>query len=405
MIHGLRPGFLSEPPGSDTTSTPRASSTAPANPPSKQTYEQTEILRRLDEIFKITSVPHRHETIKHEIAAALQAKDEQNKQLLERIAFLENKLDTRLDAISQQLNTITAPPSAPSCAPNTTILPRQHTHAKPYGNVPKPPKTQEKLFSITLKQPTKQEPVLSGLEYPQLLALAQESVNKIHPSITIRSALKLRSNDIRILCNSEKDHKLLMSDKSWITALHAQLRLATPEYSVIAHSIPSTYNPTDQSFIDMLTKRNNLSSSAIKSCLWAKTPTKSHGSVIIRCTTPFAAQKLITNQLATDFSPLLRVEKCHRKLRQCTNCFGFHHLAYSCRSASARCKTCSEKHHSSTCKHDGPPTCINCKGDHPADSFDCPTRVKRQQEIERQDQFQFFSSPMACSEFPPLSSQ
>ncbi|KAL1741294.1 hypothetical protein HDZ31DRAFT_45748, partial [Schizophyllum fasciatum] len=74
------------------------------------------------------------------------------------------------------------------------------------------------------------------------------------------------------------------------------------------------------------------------------------------------------------------------RLRQCTTCWKLGHFSCNsprCRICAgthrtedhrARCKGCRGALADKPCEH--PPRCINCKGEHMADSPDCPERHK-----------------------------
>lgn len=80
-------------------------------------------------------------------------------------------------------------------------------------------------------------------------------------------------------------------------------------------------------------------------------------------------------------------------LIQCTKCWGFEHTANSCQRA-VRCRMCGDNHpsseHKKKCRQAGcegtnngicthPKRCINCTGEHVANSGNCPARLRYNQ--------------------------
>ena len=66
---------------------------------------------------------------------------------------------------------------------------------------------------------------------------------------------------------------------------------------------------------------------------------------------------------------------------RCYKCQKFGHLSGFCKSRDTICATCGEKEHDEAdCLN--PPCCVNCKGEHPSNSRDCPT-WKAEKEIQK----------------------
>ncbi|GFX36740.1 uncharacterized protein TNCV_1543441 [Trichonephila clavipes] len=66
------------------------------------------------------------------------------------------------------------------------------------------------------------------------------------------------------------------------------------------------------------------------------------------------------------------------KLRQCSKCFSYTHLSRFC-SSPIRCINCGE-FHAEQCINSS--NCINCKGDYPANSPNCPNFIKEKKILE-----------------------
>ncbi|GFX54679.1 uncharacterized protein TNCV_3632361 [Trichonephila clavipes] len=73
-----------------------------------------------------------------------------------------------------------------------------------------------------------------------------------------------------------------------------------------------------------------------------------------------------------------RIQNFIDKPRQCTTCFSFLHSARFCQK-TAICINCGVSH-SGQCSSNS--RCINCKGDHPANSLNCPEYIKEKKILE-----------------------
>ena len=81
-----------------------------------------------------------------------------------------------------------------------------------------------------------------------------------------------------------------------------------------------------------------------------------------------------------DFQPTEFVQKGIRIIR-CYNCQKFGLLSANCHSKTT-CKHCCEEHTFEECsKTENDSICANCKGNHDADSIDCPKYRKQQQNV------------------------
>ncbi|KAJ7720159.1 hypothetical protein B0H16DRAFT_1738941 [Mycena metata] len=71
----------------------------------------------------------------------------------------------------------------------------------------------------------------------------------------------------------------------------------------------------------------------------------------------------------------------HLRICQCWNCHKYRHMRSRCTS-TLTCAGCGKEAHGPVCKEK--PVCINCKRDHRADSFMCPTRKSIAANLQQQ---------------------
>lgn len=83
-----------------------------------------------------------------------------------------------------------------------------------------------------------------------------------------------------------------------------------------------------------------------------------------------------------------RFDRARKRLTQCHNCQCYGHAASNCGMAR-RCIKCLDQHEPGKCarqskEDDGTPKCVNCKGDHAANSRYCQFYINYSQMVQRQ---------------------
>lgn len=83
-----------------------------------------------------------------------------------------------------------------------------------------------------------------------------------------------------------------------------------------------------------------------------------------------------------------RFNRSRKRLTQCRNCQMFGHSASNC-GHNYRCVKCTDDHNPGDCKRksredSGSPKCVNCGGDHTANSRVCSCFITYQKKVERQ---------------------
>jgi hypothetical protein len=110
-----------------------------------------------------------------------------------------------------------------------------------------------------------------------------------------------------------------------------------------------------------------------------------------------------------------KFQKSAKKVTQCHNCQRFGHSASNC-GHSYRCVKCINNHLPGQCSRktrEGSAKCVNCDGDHPANSHTCPSYIEYIDRIEKLRKPKtikprYFTSTQAPwsnynSNFPPLT--
>lgn len=83
-----------------------------------------------------------------------------------------------------------------------------------------------------------------------------------------------------------------------------------------------------------------------------------------------------------------RFDRSRKRLTQCHNCQGYGHASSNCGKKS-RCVKCLSDHPPGEClrktkEQEGTPMCVNCKGEHAANSSICPTYISYSGMVQRQ---------------------
>lgn len=82
-----------------------------------------------------------------------------------------------------------------------------------------------------------------------------------------------------------------------------------------------------------------------------------------------------------------RFDRSHKRISQCHNCQRFGHTASQC-GHHRRCVKCLEEHEPQQCsrtskEQEGSPKCVNCQGDHPANSPTCQHYISYRAKINK----------------------
>ena len=154
------------------------------------------------------------------------------------------------------------------------------------------------------------------------------------------------------------------------------------EYSLVAPSIPLTFEPDNAAHLREIEEVNNLPSCAIRKARWIKPtsrrrPGQTHAFAILSVASVDAANKLIKDGVVI-CGGLIRPSKQKQEPVQCMKCRRWGHFAAHCLEVDDTCGTCGANHRTNNCENKEKHHCVSC-GDNTHASWDraCPEFNRR----------------------------
>ena len=200
----------------------------------------------------------------------------------------------------------------------------------------------------------------------------------VSASITKKGAvlLTLDSKETAVWIR-EPENEVVFAD-SFAKGAHIRDR----EYSLVAPSIPLTFEPDNASHLREIEEVNNLPSRVIRRARWIKPasrrrPGQSHAFAILTVASVDIANKLIKDGVVI-CGGLIRPTKQKQEPAQCMKCRQWGHFAAHCPDADDTCGTCGGNHRTNSCDNKEKLHCVSC-GDNTHASWDraCPEFARR----------------------------
>jgi hypothetical protein len=212
-----------------------------------------------------------------------------------------------------------------------------------------------------------------------------ESQMKENPPI-LHGIQKLKSQDIRILCKTQREAQQLRKLK-W-DKIYNGLKVHQPKYGIVIHGIPTTsINPNelqDPELAKQIQHQNKDDGLQIMGMKTLKRKLKDqprHFSLVMFVSSPDTADRYIKHGIyiqqqrfpAEKYTPQFQLIQCYK-------CQQFGHHATRCRSPHEVCAKCSENHPTSQCQSKTY-KCAICKEEHPTWHEDCPNKTNIRQNL------------------------
>ena len=175
----------------------------------------------------------------------------------------------------------------------------------------------------------------------------------------------------------EPENEMTFAD-SFVKGAHIRDRV----FSLIAPSIPLTFEPDNATHLREIEEANNLPSRVIRKARWIKPigrrrPGQTHAYAIMSLSSVVTANKIIKDGVVI-CGKVVRPTKQKQEPAQCMKCRRWGHFAAYCLDADDTCGTCGGKHRTSACENKEKLHCVSC-GDNSHASWDraCPEFTKR----------------------------
>ena len=219
------------------------------------------------------------------------------------------------------------------------------------------------------------------------IKLQQNVENQVKDNpLNIKGIEKLRSNDIRIHCNTEHEAEQLRRVK-WDEA-YSGLTVHQPKYGITMTGISKTQiNPDELRNSEIIrqledqNKENKIKIVGMKTLRRKHKDNAQYYSIVIFLSTSEAADRCIKHGFYINYQRLYPERyNPQYQLIQCYKCQKFGHHATACKSLHETCAKCSEHHSTAHC-HSETHKCTNCKGEHPAWKNECPHKMSAIQKL------------------------
>ena len=196
----------------------------------------------------------------------------------------------------------------------------------------------------------------------------------------IHGIAKLKSQDIRIHCNTEEEVKQLR-ELNWNEAYDG-LTVHRPKYGLMIPGISidmidpnDVKNPELARQLENQNKGSGIQITGMKLLRRKRKNNARYYSLVVFLTSPEAADRCMKHGFYINhqrFHPEKYAPQF--QLIQCYKCQKYGHHATSCKSLHEICAKCGEHHPTPQC-HSETHKCAGCKGEHPAWHHDCPNRI------------------------------
>ena len=240
---------------------------------------------------------------------------------------------------------------------------------------------------------------LGDLTHEQLVKKANVALETLAGSrdlpkgMTFLGVNLLTRGDIVFDLNSKGAADWLKRDeirKKYMEGFGALTEIIDREHLVVIENVPVNFEPGTDTF-GQVEQTNGLEKGSILLGRWFKRkedrhPTQRTAYMKVVFKSAEAANKAIRDRILIS-GRSCAVRKLLPEPRRCFNCQKLEggHMAQQCPSDHATCATCAQPHSTQQCCNSGDPAkrhCSNCnKGDHSADSKDCPTFEQKRKEI------------------------
>jgi Zinc knuckle len=244
-------------------------------------------------------------------------------------------------------------------------------------------------FEVTL---TTQEPdtkeQLAQLSHTEITTKLQQTIESQMKDncLTIHGIQKLKSKDIRLHCNTEKEAEQLRK-LEW-DKFYNGLKVHQPKFGIVINGVPTTsmksnelQNPELTKELELQNKGSGLQIVGMKTLRRKPKDNAQHFSLVMFVTSADTANECIKHGIyihqqrfpAEKYDPNLQLIQCYK-------CQQLGHHASKCRSLHEVCGKCSEHHPTSQC-HSETHKCAVCKEGHPAFHEDCPHKISARQKL------------------------
>ncbi|KAI1005374.1 hypothetical protein K3495_g2840 [Podosphaera aphanis] len=187
----------------------------------------------------------------------------------------------------------------------------------------------------------------------------------------------MTNGQVKVFFTGEETRQMMEKHKDWAQKLSPTAQIAIPNYQVLVHDMPLTFDPEQ---LKELRNANLLyiQGITIRKAAWlkkTKQPGKKASSLIVWFDRAEQADIAISKGIMWKFE--LKATEIFRsgfRLMQCFNCQKYGHIAKVC-TANSKCGNCAGEHNTRVCPGKQDVRCSNCARKHKAWDQICPVRI------------------------------
>lgn len=198
---------------------------------------------------------------------------------------------------------------------------------------------------------------------------------------TANSARCLNNGGILLEMDTEEASQWLNSAKNCLTflaSLAPEARIKARTFPIVIQFVPLHFGPDRSEEMRHVEETNKMSPGSIMSTHWLKPtqcrdPKQTCAHTLITFHSTEVANRVLMEGIII-CQEQVYAQRCKKEPIRCLRCHGWNHLTYTCPQKYDTCRTCGDRHKTSTCSNKTKHHCVSCNtNDHASLDRDCPT--------------------------------
>jgi hypothetical protein len=342
----------------------------------------------LDALLPITN------NIQEKFNTHLQAITDSNKSYLElneKLQQTQERLEDSAQKATTPIRTYSQAAATPPTQPPPPFPPATPNVA--YSQLQVKNREEIKKRQVLIDFDNDENPSLEVLNEETLTRKAKDALNATWVAATdpkperpvLRTITLLKNGGLLLELDSTDSADWLRTPRvreSFLVGLGSGANIKDRTYQVIVQFVPIQFDPEDQEHLRQYELYNGIEANSVLKAEWIK-PIKARTSIQRVATMRVyhrdaeSANKILSEG-ASVFNKSTVPRKPKKEPIRCLFCSRFGHERRDCAFESPRCGRCTDTHETNTCTASPAQfKCVNCSGNHPSYSRDCPAFIDR----------------------------